>query len=118
MAFANGKYAYGICDISGFRYKLNTMKKTWDGLLVGPDMFDPKHPQLETNKKVSDPEALLNARPDIKLTIHLGTVRVSNPVNSLGVSSPIMFGLNSNTIGSSFSLKEITGSLGEVNITT
>jgi hypothetical protein len=29
-----------------------------------------------------------------------------------------MFGLNSNTIGSSFSLKEITGSLGEVNITT
>ena len=40
MAYSSGKNAYGICDISGFRYKLNDMKKTWDGLLVGPDMFD------------------------------------------------------------------------------
>ena len=46
MAYAKGKNAYGICDISGFRYKLNDMKRTWDGLLVGPDMYEPKHPQL------------------------------------------------------------------------
>ena len=46
MAFASGKHAYGICDITGFRYKLKDMKKTWDGLLVGPDQFDPKHPQI------------------------------------------------------------------------
>ena len=46
MAFASGKFSYGICDITGFRYKLKDMRKTWDGLLVGPDQWDPKHPQL------------------------------------------------------------------------
>ena len=45
MAFASGKFSYGICDISGFRYKLQDMRKTWDGLLVGPDQWVPKHPQ-------------------------------------------------------------------------
>ena len=79
MAYSSGKHAYGICDISGFRYRLNTMKKTWDGLLVGPDMYDPKHPQLQRTRKTADPEALLNPRPDVKSTIHLGVVKVSNP---------------------------------------
>tara|TARA_Y100000361_G_C11142760_1_gene336119 strand:+ start:847 stop:1203 length:357 start_codon:yes stop_codon:yes gene_type:complete len=118
MAYARGKNAYGICDISGFRYKLNTMKKTWDGLLVGPDMYDPKHPQLEPKRNVSDPEALLNARPDVKSTIHLGTVLVKNPVNSAGVSSPIMYALNSNTIGSSFTGYQATAELGGVSVST
>jgi hypothetical protein len=36
MAFASNRRAYGICDITGFRYRLKDMKKTWDGLLVGP----------------------------------------------------------------------------------
>ena len=46
MAFASNKRAYGVCDITGFRYRLKDMKKTWDGLLVGPDQWSPKHPQL------------------------------------------------------------------------
>jgi|TARA_R110002020_G_scaffold420310_1_gene629467 hypothetical protein len=117
MAYSSGKNAYGICDISGFRYKLNDMKKTWDGLLVGPDMFDPKHPQLERTRKTADPQALLNARPDVKSTISLGIVKVHNPKNSAGVSSPIMNALTSNTIGSSFSLRNATGEIGEVTIT-
>ena len=104
MAHSSGKHAYGICDISGFRYRLNTMKKTWNGLLVGPDMYDP--------------EALLNPRPDVKSTISLGIVKVHNPKNNLGVSSPIMNALTSNTIGSSFSGREAQGEVGEVSITT
>jgi len=116
MAYSSGKHAYGICDISGFRYKLNTMKKTWNGLLVGPDMYDPKHPQLQRNTKTADPEALLNPRPDVKSTISLGIVKVNNPKNSLGVSSPIMNALTSNTIGSSFSGREATGEVGQVSI--
>ena len=64
MAFASQKNAYGICDISGFRYKLKDMKKTWDGLLVGPDQWDPKHPQLEPKPAPDDPQAVKNARPD------------------------------------------------------
>ena len=64
MAFASGKYAFGICDISGFRYKLQDMKMTWDGLLVGPDQWDPKHPQLMPKPSPQDPQALKNARPE------------------------------------------------------
>jgi hypothetical protein len=64
MAFASGKFSYGICDISGFRYKLQDMRKTCDGLLVGPDQWDPKHPQLEPKPAPDDPQAVKNARPD------------------------------------------------------
>ena len=63
MAFASGKFSYGICDISGFRYKLQDMRKTWDGLLVGPDQWDPKHPQLEPKPAPDDPQAVKDARP-------------------------------------------------------
>jgi len=63
MAFASGKKAYGICDISGFRYRLRDMKKTWDGFLVGPDQWSPKHPQLNPPHFTADAEALRNPRP-------------------------------------------------------
>jgi|TARA_R100000084_G_C4627121_1_gene136375 hypothetical protein len=64
MAFAAGKNAFGICDITGFRYKLKDMKKTWDGLLVGPDQWSPKHPQLQRTPTPIDPEAVKDARID------------------------------------------------------
>lgn len=66
MAFAAGKNAYGICDISGFRYKLKDMKKTWDGLLVGPDQWNSKHPQLMPKPAVVDAQAIKDARVDTK----------------------------------------------------
>lgn len=50
--FAKGKKAYGISDRSGFRYRLNEMKREWTGMLVGPDEYEPKHPQLEPRKKL------------------------------------------------------------------
>lgn len=62
--FAVGKKAYGICDRSGFRYKLNDMRVEWNGLKVGRDMWEPKHPQLEPRRKVTDAQALKNPRPD------------------------------------------------------
>ena len=64
MAYASNKNAYGICDITGFRYRLKDMKKTWDGLLVGPDQYSPKHPQLMKKPTPIDPQALKEARPD------------------------------------------------------
>jgi hypothetical protein len=64
MTFSSGKNAYGISDRSGFRYKLNEMRKEWTGMLVGPDEYEPKHPQLEPIRKVVDPQALENPRPD------------------------------------------------------
>lgn len=64
MAFASNKRAYGICDITGFRYRLKDMKKSWDGLLVGPDQWSPKHPQIQRKPTPIDPQALKDARPD------------------------------------------------------
>jgi hypothetical protein len=40
------------------------MKREWTGALVGPDEFDPKHPQLFPPKVGPDPQALQNPRPE------------------------------------------------------
>lgn len=62
--FASGKRSWAISDRSGFRYPYKVMRREWNGLLVGPDEYEPKHPQLGPFRKVVDPEALQNARPD------------------------------------------------------
>jgi len=62
--FASGKDSWAISDRSGFRYPYKVMKREWNGLLVGPDEYEPKHPQLGPFRKVVDPQALENARPD------------------------------------------------------
>lgn len=74
--FASGKNSYFISDRSGQRYRYRDMKKEWTGAVVGPDEFDPKHPQLGPFRKVNDPEALRNARPD---TNNIFTVNVTFP---------------------------------------
>jgi len=70
-AYASGKHAYGICDRTGFRYKLEDLifevqhgVKT--GLRVGKDVLDPDQPQnFLGNVNTSDPQSLLNPRPDV-----------------------------------------------------
>ena len=70
MSISRGKYAYGICDKTGFRYKLNELVsevrngiKT--GLRVGKDVADPDHPQNFIGRvKINDPQSIMNARPD------------------------------------------------------
>jgi hypothetical protein len=62
--FASGKYSYGISDRSGFRYRLRDMRREWNGLLVGPDEYEAKHPQLDPPRNVVDAESLRNPRPD------------------------------------------------------
>jgi hypothetical protein len=79
--FASGKNAFAISDRSGFRYPYRLMKKEWNGLLVGPDEFDPKQPQLGPFRKVVDPEALQTARPDIvePFDVYVGVPLVEDP---------------------------------------
>lgn len=101
MAKTAGKYAYGICDISGFRYKLKDMKKTWDGLLVGPDQWSPKHPQLNLHTHVADAEALLDPRPNTDFEVNEGKVTT-----------------NKDPIGSVITGNKLTASIGDVTITT
>jgi hypothetical protein len=58
MAYASGKNAWGISDRSGRRYRLREMKVEWTGAKVGPDEYEPKHPQLYPSKAYPDPQAL------------------------------------------------------------
>ena len=55
MPYSVGKYAYGICDKTGFRYPLRELipeirngSKT--GMMVGYDVVDPDHPQNHLGK--------------------------------------------------------------------
>ena len=102
-AFASNKNAYGICDVSGFRYKLKDMKKTWNWLLVGPDMFDPKHPQIEPRTVVTDPQALQDPRPDTADDYNFFTVYTNVGLGKLGTQ---------------LTTYEVTCSVGSVTITT
>lgn len=81
MAYASGKKSWGISDRSGFRYRLRDMKKEWTGALVGPDEYEPKHPQLYPPKVGPDPQALRNPRPDQAeaLQVYVGIVTVETP---------------------------------------
>lgn len=73
MSYARGKYAYGYCDKTGFRYPLNEL--VWEykdgqrtGFRVGRDVLDPDHPQNFLGRlKITDPQSLRNPRPDTSL---------------------------------------------------
>lgn len=70
MNYARGKYAFGYCDKTGFRYPLNDLiweirdgKRT--GFRVGRDMVDPDHPQNHLGDiRINDPQSLRDPRPD------------------------------------------------------
>lgn len=62
--FAVGKNAFFTSDRSGMRYRYKDMRKEWNGLIVGKDEYEPKHPQLEPRKPPMEPQALKDARPD------------------------------------------------------
>jgi len=78
--FASGKNALAISDRSGFQYPYRLMRREWNGLLVGPDEFEPKHPQLGPFRKVSDPQALVDSRPEQDLEGQRSTQYGFNPV--------------------------------------
>ena len=103
MAFAQGKEAYGICDITGFRYRRREMKKTWDGLIVGPDQWSPKPPQRDPKPTPVDPDASQEARPDS-----------SEDNNFFVVSTNVGDGI----LGTKLDTFEITSGVGEVTVTT
>ena len=71
--FASGKDAWGYSDRSGFRYRLRDMVTEWNGSKVGPDEYEPKHPQLSPISVGPDPQALHDPRP--RTTLDPVTVR-------------------------------------------
>ncbi len=87
--FASGKKAFAISDRSGQRYLYRLMRREWNGLLVGPDEYEPKQPQLVPFRTVNDPQALQNARPDRTepLLVFVGVETIENPTINLTVAS-------------------------------
>ena len=87
--YASGKKAYGYSDRSGFRYRLREMRKEWNGLKVGPDEYEPKHPQLEPNYPGPDPTALYEPRPDSRTEVSVENLLGLNPFLSTASSASI-----------------------------
>jgi hypothetical protein len=98
MSYASGKNAYGISDRSGFRYPLKEMKREWTGALVGPDEYEPKHPQLRPPKAGPDPQALRNPRPDR--------------------TEPLKVALMTDSVGLPLEGPRMVGKVGEVTVVT
>ena len=65
--YASGRNAWGYSDRSGFRYRLSEMITEWNGAKVGPDEYEPKHPQLGPIRTSADPQALHDPRPPLTL---------------------------------------------------
>ena len=69
-SYTRGKYAFGFCDRTGFRYKLKDLVPQIKGghptgFRVGRDVVDEDQPQLQLGRlHMADPQALRNPRPD------------------------------------------------------
>lgn len=87
--FATGKKAWGYSDRSGFRYRLREMKTEWNGLKVGPDEYEAKHPQLEPNHPGPDPTALYQPRVDARSEVTVENLLGLNPFTSTASSAVI-----------------------------
>lgn len=75
-----GKPLY-VCDQSGFVYSQDQMVRQWDGLLVGKEHEDPRHPQ-EFVRGVVDDYAVRNARPRNDANDLLASTSLSGFVSS------------------------------------
>lgn len=79
MAYAQGRLAWGACDRCGQRFLLNALRKEWQGLKTCQYCYEPKHPQLEPRRNVSDAIALQEPRPipDDTYNVFIGQVGAS-----------------------------------------
>jgi hypothetical protein len=121
MAFAVGKYSYGVCDRCGFRYKYLELRMEWTGFKVCSECFEPKHPQLDPPHHTTDPEALRQARPEVPLPqSELGRVFTTGPSNT--TASGVNVGGQPlsvvDPIGNKFEGVFATGSIGQVEVAT
>jgi len=67
--YASGKFAIALCDQCGQRYKLQTLIKDWKGFKVCPECYEPKHPQLEPKRNITEPQALYQPRPEARMAV-------------------------------------------------
>ena len=101
--YASGSKAWGTSDRSGFRYRLSEMVTEWNGLKVGPDEYEAKHPQLRPIKVGPDPQALHDPRPDQCTDIKAFVVYTN---------------VGDGIIGQVLETFEVTASVGSVTVST
>lgn len=72
--YASGKFAIALCDQCGQRFKLQELIKEWTGFKVCDECYEPKHPQLEPKRNITEPQALYQPRPEARMgvTIFVG----------------------------------------------
>lgn len=106
MTRARGKYAFGFCDRSGFRYDLHDLVYEFrngvrNGLRVGKDMVDPDHPQNFIGRvKAEDAQSLNDPRPDSRVEPDVERVLIHNPFTSAVASdSTTVITVTENTHG-------------------
>lgn len=107
MTYATGKYALAICDRCGQQYPYLSVKKEWTGFKVCTECYEPKHPQLEPKRNVSDPQALFQPRPDKNQGIE---VYAAPPADSAFSSNGMQPAVNNALI--------LGGSVGTVTVST
>jgi len=117
LAYARGKYAFGFCDRTGFRYPLDQLVYEYKngvktGLRVGKDVADQDHPQNFLGRvKVFDPQALRDPRPDKfsdrSSTINISGIDVPSAISSITVSGAVTSSSSISALSSSSALGSI-----------
>ncbi len=84
--WASGKFAIALCDQCGQRFKLNSLIKDWKGFKVCRECYEPKHPQLEPKRTLTEPQALYQPRPEARMavTVYVGGTGDSS-IGSIGM---------------------------------
>ena len=131
MSFATAKYAYGLCDQCGQRYKLKRLKKQWDGIKSCPQCFDIKHPQLQPKNRPADPEALRDPRPNTDIEIFNGKIisddvigsnlnglRIVSSLGSIEVGADVVAYPDTSSVTTALTGQTLTSSLGTPTIAT
>jgi hypothetical protein len=82
--FANGRKAFGFCDVCGFRFDLKRLKnlvvKTKETQIKAcPQCWTPDQPQLQLGMyPISDPQAIRDPRPDTNTWFQSGVNALNN----------------------------------------
>ena len=115
MTNARGKYAFGFCDRTGFRYSLNQLVDEYQngvktGMRGGFDVVDIDHPQNFLGRiRTDDPQSLLNPRPDRKLEEAKVVIPATDLATLEKISVPFMAAeVGSVTISGTTEVSDIT----------
>lgn len=68
-----------ICDICGNEYRQSQMKKQWNGLVVCPQDYSPRHPQdfIRAKKDTIAAQGLVRPEPEDRFVTGFCTTRSS-----------------------------------------